>query len=587
MLDIALFREGGNPELVRESQRRRFKDVEVVDRVIELDNTWRAARHKADLLNRMNNLVSKTVGEKKKQERKAGVEDKPQSSTNCVKSLDLKALNAYLETHSYCAHYWPTSLDNTVLDHVSKLAHTSVETPAVARWLQHMSSFDEPARRVFPQPTEIHQMFAGLAKEPEGTDTSVPVAVKEGLCELTADVLRPLCVAQLKEVKKLVELAVASNNASLTESETKRDSLLKSIGNLVHDSVVVSKDEANNGIVRSVGEQTHKKYSHVDLVHMIGGVDSKRGTVTAGGRGYYLLGPCVALERAVVELALELLRERDYVEMVTPFFVRRDVMTEVAQLEQFDEELYKVSGKSESGLPEDDKYLIATSEQPIAAFHRDEWLPKDALPKKYAGLSYCFRQEVGSHGRDTRGIFRVHQFQKVEQFVLTSPHDDASWQTLDAMMDNAEALCKALGLSYQVVNIVSGELNNAAAKKLDLEAWFPASAAYRELVSCSNCTDYQSRRLRVRHGATKQMNAQVEYVHMLNGTMCASTRVICALLETHQTEDGGPNGEAGVVVPQAIRKYMPAKYREFIKFEHPAPIDEEEKKQKKNKAPKK
>ena len=262
----------------------------------------------------------------------------------------------------------------------------------------------------------------------------------------------------------------------------------------------------------------------------------------AGGRGYYLLGPAVALERAVVDLSLEKLRGKNFTPIVTPFFVRKEVMQEVAQLSQFDEELYKVTGKGEGGeTGEDDKYLIATSEQPIAAFHRDEWIAKDSLPLKYAGISYCFRQEVGSHGRDTRGIFRVHQFQKVEQFILTSPHDNQSWEALEEMISNAEELCKDLGLSYQVVNIVSGELNNAAAKKLDLEAWFPASGAYRELVSCSNCTDYQSRRLRVRHGATKKMNEAVEFVHMLNGTMCATTRVICAILETHQTEEGKTN----------------------------------------------
>ena len=163
--------------------------------------------------------------------------------------------------------------------------------------------------------------------------------------------------------------------------------------------------------------------------------------------------------------------------------------------------------------------MIATSEQPIAAFHRDEWISEKSLPIKYAGLSSCFRQEVGSHGRDTRGIFRVHQFEKVrclqslvtvfddvyfwqsqvEQFVLTSPHDDESWKMLDHMVDNAEKFCQLLGIPYRVVAIVSGALNNAAAKKLDIEAWFPGSGAFRELVSCSNCLDYQARRLRVRY----------------------------------------------------------------------------------------
>jgi len=477
MIDIKLIRE--NPDVVKESQRRRFKDESTVDQVIEYDSKWRQARHNADILNRMSNLVSKIVGEKKK------------------------------------------------------------------------------------------------AKEADGTETEIPVEIKDQLLDLTPELLRPLCVSQLKEIKKLVVVRTEENNTELVETEKARDDIMKTIGNLVHDSVVVSKDEANNGIVRTVGEKTSQKYSHVDLVHMVGGVDAKRGAVTAGGRGYYLLGPLVEMERAIVSLSLDILKRMKFTPMVTPFFVRKEVMQEVAQLSQFDDELYKVTGKSgEGGVEEDDKYLIATSEQPIAAYHRDEWIPKDSLPIRYSGLSYCFRQEVGSHGRDTRGIFRVHQFQKVEQFVLTSPHDNESWEELERMIGNAEELCKALDLSYQVVNIVSGELNNAAAKKLDLEAWFPSSGAYRELVSCSNCLDYQSRRLRVRHGATKAMNQQVDYVHMLNGTMCATTRVICAILETHQEE-------TGVRVPQALAKFMSDEYKEFIPFIQPAPIDEEEAKKKK------
>ncbi|CAN7976584.1 unnamed protein product [Ixodes persulcatus] len=224
----------------------------------------------------------------------------------------------------------------------------------------------------------------------------------------------------------------------------------------------------------------------------------------------------------------------------------------------------------------DEKYLIATSEQPIAAFYRDEWLSPEALPLRYAGLSSCFRQEVGSHGRDTRGIFRVHQFEKVEQFCITSPHDNKSWEMFDEMIGNAEEFCQKLGIPYRVVSIVSGALNNAAAKKHDLEAWFPASGAFRELVSCSNCLDYQSRRLLIRYGQTKKMNAQTEYVHMLNATMCAVTRVICAILENHQTE-------TGVVVPEALRPFMPPAFRELIPFVKPAPVDEAEtKKQRKH-----
>lgn len=247
-------------------------------------------------------------------------------------------------------------------------------------------------------------------------------------------------------------------------------------------------------------------------------------------------------------------------------------MQEVAQLSQFDDELYKVVGKGSEDpavASTDEKYLIATSEQPIAAYHRDEWIAEAALPIRYAGVSTCFRQEVGSHGRDTRGIFRVHQFEKVEQFVLTSPHDNASWQMMDEMIGNAEQFCQDLGIPYRVVNIVSGALNHAAAKKLDLEAWFGGSGAFRELVSCSNCLDYQARRLLVRYGQTKKMNEAVSYVHMLNATMCAATRVICAILETHQTE-------TGVRVPEVLRKYMPDEWQEEIPFVKPAPIDVEQ-----------
>merc|ERR1712014_495294 len=190
-------------------------------------------------------------------------------------------------------------------------------------------------------------------------------------------------------------------------------------------------------------------------------------------------------------------------------------------------------------------------------------------------MGTCFRQEVGSHGRDTRGIFRV------EQFVIASPHDGESWKIMDEMINNAENFCKMLNIPYRIVCIVSGALNNAAAKKLDLEAWFPGSGSFRELVSCSNCLDYQARRLRVRYGETKKMNAATEYCHMLNATMCAVTRVICVLLEQNQTE-------TGIKVPEALKMYMPEKYREEIPFVAAAPIDEaESKKAKKQKEGKK
>jgi seryl-tRNA synthetase len=422
-------------------------------------------------------------------------------------------------------------------------------------------------------------------KEPVGDSSLVPQDVVDKLEELTAEKLRELTVTQIKEVQKLIEAANEKTQLEMKACEDERLKNLVMIGNIVDDTVPVSNDEETGNIVeRMYGRcDARKKYSHVDLIVMIDGVDTHKGTEVAGNRCYYLKGPCVFLEMAIIQFGLQLLNKKSYVPLYVPFFMRKEVMYEVAQLSQFDEELYKVVGKSsevKEETAEEEKYLIATSEQPIAAFHRGEWMDTAELPKRYAGFSTCFRQEVGAHGRDTRGIFRVHQFEKLEQFCLTSPHDGESWKMFDEMIGNAENLCKALGLPYRIVNIVSGELNNAAAKKFDLEAWFPGSGAFRELVSCSNCTDYQSRRLQIRYGQTKKMNQQTEFVHMLNATMCATTRVICAILENNQTEEG-------VEVPEVLRPWMPPEYREVIKFCKPAPIDEEKSKKDKKGSAKK
>lgn len=416
-------------------------------------------------------------------------------------------------------------------------------------------------------------------KEPVGDSDVLPDGLVEDLENLSQEKLSALTVTQIKKFRVVIDEEVKKNDDALLKHEQERNESLREIGNHLHESCIVSNDEDENGIEKLHGDcETTKKYSHVDLLVMIDGVDDTRGSVVAGGRGYYLKGPAVFLEQALINLALRILSSRGYTPLYTPFFMRKEVMQEVAQLSQFDEELYKVVGKGSEKQEDgsvDEKYLIATSEQPIAAYHRDEWIPTESLPIKYAGISTCFRQEVGSHGRDTRGIFRVHQFEKIEQFVLTSPHDNKSWEMFTEMITNAEEYAQKLGLPYRIVNIVSGALNNAASKKLDLEAWFPGSKAFRELVSCSNCLDYQARRLKVRYGQTKKMNQEAEYVHMLNATMCATTRTICAILENYQTEDG-------IIVPEVLKEFMPEIYREKLPFVRPAPIDEQEaKKQKK------
>lgn len=377
-------------------------------------------------------------------------------------------------------------------------------------------------------------------KEAPGSEDPVADEIIQKLEGLNIDDLKPLSVNQIKQLRLKIDEALIENEKQMLQVEATRKNALREVGNWLHESVPVSNDEDENKVERTWGQcDTKAKYSHVDLIVMIDGMNGEKGAVVSGGRGYFLTGAAVFLEHALIQHSLHLLFERGYTPLYTPFFMRKEVMQEVAQLSQFDDELYKVVGKGSDKTDDaDEKYLIATSEQPIAAFHRDEWLAESSLPIKYAGISTCFRQEVGSHGRDTRGIFRVHQFEKVEQFVLSSPHDNKSWELMDEMINNSEVFCQSLGIPYRVVNIVSGALNHAAAKKLDLEAWFAGSGAFRELVSCSNCLDYQARRLLVRYGQSKKMNTNVEFVHMLNATMCATTRVICAILETHQTETG-------------------------------------------------
>merc|ERR1719367_1566003 len=246
-------------------------------------------------------------------------------------------------------------------------------------------------------------------KEAIGDDDTLPDSVTSNLADLTKEACEPLTVTQIKRIRSLIDEAMAVNNQVLEDQAKLRDDTLREIGNWLHPSVPVSNDEdADNRTERTYGDiEIRKKYSHVDLIHMIGGMDAERGTVTSGGRGYYLMGPAVCLQQALIQLAMQTLVKKDFVPMYTPFFMRKEVMQEVAQLSQFDEELYKVTGKGSENVDDktiDEKYLIATSEQPIAAFHREEWLDEKKLPIKYAGLSSCFRQEVGSHGRDTRGI---------------------------------------------------------------------------------------------------------------------------------------------------------------------------------------
>jgi seryl-tRNA synthetase len=335
------------------------------------------------------------------------------------------------------------------------------------------------------------------------------------------------------EIKKKLNIAVQE-----------RDTLLRKIGNIVHDTVPVSDNEDDNSIVRTYGEIKNQEnmLSHYDLMPKLG-LNTNTSTQVAGDRAYYMTGKLAELKMALEMYSVQFLTYKKYKLVIPPYFINKESMEEVAQLEQFDEELYE--------LKDQNKYLIATSEQPIACLHKNEILDRWKLPIKYVGNSPCFRKEVGAHKRDTRGIFRVHQFDKIEQFCITEPED--SWEMMETMIKNSEEFYQSLKIPYRVVTIVSGKLNNSAAKKYDLEGWFPGSKTYRELVSCSNCTDYQSRNLNIKY----EKNGERKLVHMLNSTLCAITRTLCVICETYQTDKG-------IKIPEVLIPYLG---KDFIEFD--------------------
>jgi len=319
--------------------------------------------------------------------------------------------------------------------------------------------------------------------------------------------------------------------------ELERNMYICQIGNICPENrgIVWSNNEDLSPIVRewSSGKMRNDDglLNHIELVNKLGIVED--AVEISGSRSYFLKGLGCYLNQALINYGMEFLYNRGWEAKHCPFFMRKSQMSNCAQLKDYDEQLYKVTGEGE------DKYLIATSEQPLCCYFKGKTFDKGELPAKVCGYSTCFRKESGNTS-DAKGIFRVHQFEKIEQFCVTEP--DKSWEMMDEMLSNSEEFYQSLGLPYRVINVVSGELNNAAAQKYDLEAWFPGSGKFRELVSCSNCLDYQSRRL--------QTKINDDFVHMLNCTLTATERTICCILENYQTEEG-------VKIPEPLVRFMP------------------------------
>src|SRR5271157_464402 len=417
MLDIKLFRE--NPDIIKQSQRDRFKDPELVDTVIEWDNKWRDIRKEADELRAKRNKLSKDIGKLKK----------------------------------------------------------------------------------------------------NGEDTTD-------------------LAAESKEIGALIDQKAVEEEEALKT----RDEYRYKVGNILHSTVPIAETEEGNVEVYTTGEPPQFSFepkNHVELVGTVDGVNLEKAQEIAGSRFYYLKNDLTLLNIALIHFGVDFLVSKGYSPMWTPFFINYDTIKAAAELADFEQALYEIKG-------EDPRlFLIATSEQTLAALHKNDVIDSDKLPLRYCGISSCFRREAGAHGKDTLGIFRVHEFEKIEQFVYCDPED--SWNLHEEMIGNSKEIFQKLGIPFHVVNIASGEMNDNAAKKYDLEGWFSGSNKYRELVSCSNCTDYQARKLNIRYG---KRGGEIDTLHTLNSTAIATERTICCILENYQEEDGS------VRVPEALQPYM-------------------------------
>ena len=314
-----------------------------------------------------------------------------------------------------------------------------------------------------------------------------------------------------------------------------------SIPNLIHDSVPKGADETFNKQVRTWGDIPKFDFEvkdHIDLGLGLDIMDLERASKTAGARFYYLKGGLVKLGQALTAFALDFISKKNYDLIQPPYMINRQSMEGAVIADDFEEVIYKVQ--------DEDLFLIGTSEHAIASMHYDEILEGSKIPLRYASISPCFRKEAGAHGKDQKGIFRVHQFEKVEQFVFCRPEE--SWDEHEKMIQITEEFYQKLEIPYKLMLLSSGDMGKVSAKTYDLEAWMAGQNAYREIVSCSNCLDYQSRRLKIRF--REKSNEDTKYIHTLNSTLVAIERTMVAILENNQTKDGL------VHVPEVLQKYF-------------------------------
>jgi len=344
----------------------------------------------------------------------------------------------------------------------------------------------------------------------------------------------------LDEMKN-VSKKLSSLESSQEEIEKKYSQLALTIPNLVHQSVPIGKDDSANKEIKKWGkipEFDFKANDHIDISEKLDLVDLERAAKVAGARFYFLKNDLVRLNQALIHYALDFLAEKNYSLVQPPYMINHQSMEGAVITDDFEEVIYKIE--------DEDLYMIGTSEHAMAAMHSDEIIEGKDLPLRYAGVSPCFRKEAGAHGRDQKGIFRVHQFDKIEQFVFARPED--SWKEHERMLEIAEEFYQNLEIPYRVMLLSSGDMGKISAKTYDIEAWMAGQNAYREIVSCSNCLEFQARRLKIRY--RDKTNEETKYLNTLNSTLIATSRVLVSIMENFQNKDGH------ITIPGVLQKYM-------------------------------
>ncbi len=397
------------------------------------------------------------------------------------------------------------------------------EDPEKLRLLDALIQYDKEWRQLLTRVNELRhrrrvvtEKIAGLKKE--GKETAGKLREAKSTSE------------EIQKLEKEVE-----------DRKAKVNRLLYRLPNLLHESVPVGKDESANEIVRVVGKPPKFNFpprNHLEIAQDLGLIDAERAAKVAGHGFYYLKSSLARLDFAIMQYAIDFMTKRGYQLIEPPFVLRRKAYMGATDLEFFEQQLYKIEAE--------DLFMVATAEHPLAALYMDEVIEQKDLPIKLVGFSTNFRKEVGAHGKYTKGLFRVHQFNKVEQFVFCLPQD--SWRLHEELQKNAEEMYTELGLHYRTVNVCTADIGNLAAKRYDIEVWM-ADGVFREVGSNSNCTDYQARRLNIKYREKKGM-APAGFVHTVNNTALATSRTMLAILEQRQQKDGS------VVVPEALRPLM-------------------------------